>query len=95
MGVPAVTLVGNTPASRVGLSQLSSVGLPEFVATSEDDYVRIAVEAARDLERLARLRAGLRPQLEASPLMDGRRFAANMEAAYRTMWRRWCAEPRA
>lgn len=92
MGVPAVTLCGATPVSRVGLSQLTSVGLPHLAARSEDEYVRIAQEIAADIPALAGLRARLRPQMEASPLMDGARFAANMEASYRDMWRRWCAK---
>ena len=92
MGVPGITLVGEMPTARGGLSLLSSAGLRQFVAESEDDYVRIAVETARDLPRLAALRAGLRRHLETTPLMDGRRFAANMEAALREMWGRWCRE---
>lgn len=92
MGVPTVTLTGNTPVSRGGKSLLHAAGLPQFVAASAEDYVRIAAETADNLAALATLRAGLRRQMEASRLMDGPRFAANMEAAYRAMWRRWCAE---
>jgi predicted O-linked N-acetylglucosamine transferase (SPINDLY family) len=91
MGVPALTLPGEMPASRAGLSLLSTVGLREFVASSEEDYVRIAVELAGDLPRLAELRATLRARMQASPLMDAPRFARNVEAAYRSMWRAWCA----
>jgi len=91
MGVPALTLPGEVPASRAGLSLLSTVGLREFVASSEEDYVRIAVELAGDLPRLAELRATLRARMQASPLMDAPRFARNVEAAYRSMWRAWCA----
>ena len=45
---------------------------------------------ARDPERRRRLRSGLRPRMAASPLVDGRRYTRNLEAAYRTMWQRWC-----
>jgi protein O-GlcNAc transferase len=91
MGVPVLTLPGKMPMSRAGLSLLSSVGLGEFVASSEEDYVRIAVELTANLARLAELRAGLRPRMQVSPLMDAPRFARNVEAAYRSMWERWCA----
>jgi predicted O-linked N-acetylglucosamine transferase (SPINDLY family) len=94
MGAPVLTLPGAMPASRAGLSILTSVGLSELAASSEDDYVRIAVKLAMDLPRLADLRATMRPRMLASPLMDAPRFARNVEAAYRSMWQAWCAERR-
>ena len=93
MGVPVLTLPGDMPASRAGLSLLSSIELGELAASSEEDYVRIAEELAGNLPRLADLRATLRPRMQASPLMDARRFARNVEAAYRSMWQSWCARP--
>jgi len=90
MGVPVVTLAGATHASRVGVSLLESVGLGDWTADSIEDYVERAARAARDLDGLAALRAGLRAQMAASPLMDAARFARNLEDAYRRMWRRWC-----
>jgi predicted O-linked N-acetylglucosamine transferase (SPINDLY family) len=70
---------------------LSNLGLTELAAFSEDDYVRIAGQLARDPPRLAALRASLRSRMEASVLMDAPRFAHQVETAYRAMWRRWCA----
>jgi len=90
MGVPVVTLVGPTLVGRAGLSQAKNLGLPELVAATEDEYVERAVGLARNLDRLAGLRATLRPRLERSPLMDAPRFARNLEAAYRAMWQGWC-----
>jgi predicted O-linked N-acetylglucosamine transferase (SPINDLY family) len=91
MGVPVVSLAGRTRVSRGGLSILNNLGLPELVAFTEGDYLSIATELAHDLPRLATLRATLRPRMEASVLMDAPRFARQIEAAYRTMWRQWCA----
>lgn len=91
MGVPVVTRTGTSPVSRAGSSLLHTTGLPELVAGSEEDYVRIAAELARNLPRLAELRATLRPRMAASPLMDAPLFARNIETAYRAMWREWCA----
>jgi len=89
MGAPVVTLPGARAASRAGLSLLSSIGLAELAASSEDDYARIAAELAADLPRLAKMRATLRPRMQSSPLMDAPCFARNIEAAYRSMWERW------
>jgi predicted O-linked N-acetylglucosamine transferase (SPINDLY family) len=90
MGVPVVSLAGQTAVGRGGLSILSNIGLPELVARDTEHYVRVAVELANDLPRLSHLRATLRERMRASPLMDARRFARNVEAAYREMWTRWC-----
>jgi predicted O-linked N-acetylglucosamine transferase (SPINDLY family) len=90
MGVPVVTLVGSTIVGRAGLSQAMNLGLPELVARTPDEFAKIAVALAMDSNRLGELRASLRARIEASPLMDAPRFARNLEAAYRSIWRRWC-----
>ena len=90
MGVPVVTLVGRTIVGRAGLCQARNLGLEALVAWTPEEYVKIAVDLCRDLERLGELRAGLRGRRESSPLMDAPRFARNMEAAYRKVWQRWC-----
>ena len=91
MGVPVVTLVGQTSVSRAGWCQLSNLGLTELAGHTPAEFVRIAVELANDLPRLRELRSTLRRRMEQSPLMDAPRFAHNIETAYRTMWRTWCA----
>jgi predicted O-linked N-acetylglucosamine transferase (SPINDLY family) len=90
MGVPVVTLVGETLVGRAGLSQVTNLGLAELAATTPDEYVRIAVDLASDLDRLGGLRATLRSRMEASPLMDAPRFARNFEQCCREAWRAWC-----
>jgi predicted O-linked N-acetylglucosamine transferase (SPINDLY family) len=90
MGVPVVTRAGSRAISRAGSSLLHTVGLDAWVAQNEDDYLRVACGWAGDLSRLAALRGTLRERMQPSPLMDAPRFARNLEAVYRTMWRRWC-----
>jgi protein O-GlcNAc transferase len=92
MGVPVITLVGQRVVGRAGLSQLTNLGLTELIARTPEEYVRIAAGLAGHLPRLAGLRDTLRSRLRASPLMDGPRFARNMEATYRRMWIEWCAK---
>lgn len=91
MGVPVVTLVGETLVGRAGLSQLTNLGLPELIAHDSAEFVRIASELADDRARLRDLRRTLRARMQASPLMDAKAFARDIEFAYRQMWRRWCA----
>lgn len=91
MGVPVVTLPGERPVSRQTLGFLQVLGLQELAADSPDDYVRIATALAADPQRRAELRRTLRPLMAASPLCDPARFTPALEAAFRHMWRRWCA----
>lgn len=91
MGVPVPTRVGRAVAGRAGLSLLANLGLRDLAAHSDAEYVAIVTALARDLPRLAALRAGLRERMTASPLMDGARFARAVEGAYRQMWGAWCA----
>jgi predicted O-linked N-acetylglucosamine transferase (SPINDLY family) len=90
MGVPVITLAGQTHVSRVGLSLLSNVGLSETIATTTDEYIGLAIALAQDRDRLKTLRLGLRQRMRISPLMDAPGFARSVEAAYRQMWRNWC-----
>jgi predicted O-linked N-acetylglucosamine transferase (SPINDLY family) len=86
MGVPVVTCPGETFASRHSLSHLSNVGLTETIAHDLDEYVELAVSLAGNLPRLAALRAGLRQRMAASPLCDGKRFAANLASLLQGVW---------
>jgi protein O-GlcNAc transferase len=91
MGVPLVALEGVTLVQRLASRVLHVVGFPEWVASSSDEYVRIALSLASDPLALARCRASLRERVQASPLLDHRGVTRELEAAYRKMWRDWCA----
>jgi len=86
MGVPTVTLAGNSMLARQGASILTAAGLGDWVATSREDYIAKAIEMARDKDRLATLRDNLRKQVLASPLFDAQRFARNFEDALWGIW---------
>ena len=90
MGVPVVTLAGKSHASRVGVSLLSNVGLPELIAKTSDEYISIAVNLANDLKKLQSFRECLRDMMMRSPLCDAKRFTAKIEMCYRKMWETWC-----
>jgi protein O-GlcNAc transferase len=92
MGLPVVVLEGTMHASRADVSMLHNVGLPQFIATTGDDYVDIAAKLAQDLPQLAVLRANLRGMMARSPNADGRACARNLEHAFREMWIAWCGK---
>ena len=90
MGVPAITLAGDRFVSRMGVSHLTAVGLPELIVPSPEAYFDRAVTLAGDLPRLRELRATLRERVAHSPLCDGAGFTRELEDAFRKMWRTWC-----
>jgi protein O-GlcNAc transferase len=92
MGVPVVTLRGNTAAGRAGASILSTVGLPELIAENDEQFVQIAGALADDKTRLAELRSTMRSRMRHSPLTDGQRFARGLESAYRGAWLEYARE---
>lgn len=94
MGVPTVSLVGQCHASRVALSILTRVGLEFFAACKPEEYVAKAVALARNIPALAQIRRTMRARIAASGLCHARAFAANVEAAYRKMWHKWCQSQR-
>ena len=81
MGVPVLTLPGASALSRQGESLLRNLGLPDWVARDEHDYIDRAIAHASNLPALAALRVSLRERLLASPLCNAPRFAAHLEAA--------------
>ncbi len=91
MGVPVVSLAGSTYCQRLGNSVMGNLGLSELVGKTPREYVDIAVKLAGDLPRLGELRRTMRERMERSPLMGAAGFARNVEAAYRDIWRSWCA----
>ncbi|MGA3068131.1 MAG: tetratricopeptide repeat protein, partial [Tepidisphaeraceae bacterium] len=90
MGVPVISLAGPTHPSRVGVSLLSNVGLPNLVARSPQEYVQKGVELAGNPAKLAQLRAELRGRMSESPLCNGKEFARHIEDAYRQLWAEFC-----
>jgi protein O-GlcNAc transferase len=90
MGVPTLTMPGETFSSRHSASHLSNVGLADWVVEDIAQYIGQAVARASDLQGLAALRAGLRDVVAASPLCDAPRFGDALGSALRRIWHDWC-----
>lgn len=91
LGLPLVTLKGQAFVTRMGYALLKEIGLPELVADTPEDFVRIAATLAADLPRLAQLREGMRARLAQSTLADEQKFTRGLEHAYRQMWLQYLA----
>ncbi|MFA6012760.1 MAG: tetratricopeptide repeat protein [Desulfobacteraceae bacterium] len=89
MGVPVIVLKGTTHASRVGSSLLHQVGLDDFVASSEEEYIEKAVALSKDTNLLTGLRLIMRERLSGSNLFNSIVFSSKIEAAFRDMWEEW------
>lgn len=87
-GVPLLTRIGDTFASRVGASLLSAVGLPELIATDWERYIALARRLAEHPAELAALRDKLARQRLTAPLFDTEAFCRDLERLYRRMWSR-------
>jgi predicted O-linked N-acetylglucosamine transferase (SPINDLY family) len=90
MGVPIVTLCGATTPSRLTTSILYLAQMQDWVAKSDDDYVRIALQKKNDLQALVTLRQQLRARFKQSPFGDLKNYVRAVEQVYRASWRRWC-----
>lgn len=93
MGVPVIVLEGGTHASRVGVSLLTHLGHPEWIASSAAEYHDIACRLAADADLRRSLRVSLRRTLLNSSLCDGKTWCRHFEAVLRRMWVSYCARP--
>lgn len=91
MGVPLVSLEGDTPMQRFGRTALTAIDHTDWIARSPQDYVAIAIRLAKEAKTNPGLRQEIRQRMLASPLMCHDVFVRDLEAAYRGMWQRWCA----
>jgi predicted O-linked N-acetylglucosamine transferase (SPINDLY family) len=88
MGVPVVAKLGNGMAARLAGAILSSVGMSDWVAADDDEYVEIALRSSPD--RLRTIRSELPGRIERR--FSPAEYTRAVEVAYRTMWRKYCGE---
>ena len=82
MGVPVITLSGQTIVSRYGHSFNHCLGLDDWVATNRAAYISTARKKSKKLTELAKLRAALRERITASPICDGQAFGGDLERIF-------------
>ena len=89
VGLPVLTLLGETFAGRVAASLLHAIGLPELVTHSAEAYEALALRLATEPRLLFDLRQKLHANRLTAPLFDTPRYARHLEAAFSRMWEIW------
>ena len=88
MGVPVVSLYGRRHGDRLGLSILANAGVGELAVATSAEYVARAVALARDADLLDVLHRNLRSMMLGSPLMNTKKYVAELEEQYIYLWQR-------
>jgi predicted O-linked N-acetylglucosamine transferase (SPINDLY family) len=88
VGLPVLTQMGGSFASRMGASILNAVGLPDLITTSPKEYESLAIKLATHPDQLEEIRSRLFGNLSTSPLYNTKLFAHHIELAYQEMYKR-------
>lgn len=91
-GIPVLTLMGQSFASRVAASLLNAISLPELITITQEQYETLAIELALNPQKLADIKLKLANNRMTTPLFDTPLFAKNIEAAYIKMIERYWAD---
>ena len=92
VGLPVLTLMGESFASRVAASLLNTVGLPELITGTQEEYEALAIEYALNPKKLIGIKLKLANNRLTAPLFDTPLFTKNIEAAYLKMMQRYRAD---
>jgi len=88
MGLPVLTCMGNSFVSREAASVMNAINLPELITTTQEQYESLAIELAKDPEKLKIIKDKLINNLSTAPLYDTPLFTRHLESAYLTMYDR-------
>jgi len=83
MGVPILTLIGESFASRVVSSLLKNVGLEELIVNNINDYTEVAIKIARDKKKLQTLKNHLSKADNTKKLFNSEKFTKDLEEIYK------------
>ena len=87
-GLPVLTLKGNTFASRVTSSLLKAIDLEELITNTVDEYKSLAINLAKNPQKLETIKKKLKINKDISPLFDNKKYTKNLETAYKLIYKR-------
>ena len=85
MGVPLLTLKGNTFLHNCGSSINNNLDMKEWITLSRDEYIKKACEFSFNIEKLNKTRSELHEKAIRSPLFDANKFALNFDEKIKTI----------
>ncbi len=88
-GTPLLCWKGDSPQSKTAAGVLTGAQLPEFIASTKEEYVARAIHWGKNPEELKELRAQLQQRTTQMPLFQVERFTKYLEQAYSQMWSRF------
>ena len=88
-GLPVLTMMGQSFASRVAASLLNAIELPELITNTQEQYEALAIELAKNPKKLADIKLKLAKNRLTTPLFDTPLFTQNLETAYIKMMERY------
>jgi protein O-GlcNAc transferase len=91
-GLPVLTCMGESFASRVAASLLNAIELPELITTTQEQYEATAIELANNPEKLKAIKYKLERNRLTTALFDTPRFTKHIQAAYRQMYEAYQAD---
>ena len=88
-GLPVLTRIGNSFASRVAASLLAAIDLSEMIVKTKKEYKDLAIEIANNKEKLKQIKNKLQKNILTKPLFDTKLFTKNIEELYTIMYQRY------
>jgi predicted O-linked N-acetylglucosamine transferase (SPINDLY family) len=88
-GLPILTCMGESFASRVAASLLSAIDIPELITRTHAEYESKAIELARNPVKLKAIKEKLERNRLSTPLFDTPLFTKHIEAAYKKIFERY------
>jgi len=88
MGLPIVTMIGQSFNSREAASILTSMNLPELITHSLEEYEALAIDLATNPKKMQAIKDKLASNLTTAPLYNTKLFVKNLESAYTAMYER-------
>ena len=83
MGLPLLTLMGNSFSSRVASSILSNIDVPELITKKIDDYENLAIKLGNNKTELNKIKNKINTKIKSSSLYNSEKFTKDLENIYK------------